>query len=189
MPSSKDQMTRLLNRYRGGDASVERELLDGIYSELRALAAAHMKGQPARHTLQPTALVSEAWLRLARQEDLHFDARGQFYRLASATMRSVLVDHARRATSGKRGGANQRASLEAQPGQSGDLPRVVEILTLEESLRRLEEIKPELCRIVELRFFGGLSNPEVAETLGAPLRTIERRWRAARAWLHAELSK
>lgn len=188
MASRPGDATRLLNRYGRGEREVERELLAAIYGELHALAVDQMERQPPAHTLQPTALIHEAWLRLVRQDELEFATRAQFYALASRVMRSVLVDHARRATRDKRGGGARRLSFEeldeggADPGR-----RALEVLSLEEALRELERVEPDLCRLVELRFFGGLSHAEIAEAMDVSLRTVERNWRAARAFLSAEL--
>lgn len=181
------QMTLLLNRYGRGEA-VEEELLAAVYEDLHGLAATFMREQAAAHTLQPTALIHEAWMRLARQEDLHFDARSQFFRLASRVMRSVLVDHARRKHRDKRGGGRERLTLELaidadERGSAGEL----DLLDLDDALVRLDAIEPELARVVEMRFFGGLSHPEIARATGSSLRTVERHWRTARAWLQANL--
>lgn len=176
--------TRLLNRYGGGDRSVEEELLASVYEELRSLAEVQMRGQPANHTLQPTALLHEAWMRLARQSTLEFDARAQFYRLASQVMRSVLVDHARKATRKKRGGDLRRISFEESARGGVD---EVDLVELDECLEHLERLDPDLARVVEMRFFGGLSHPEIADALGLSLRKVERTWRIARAWLYDAL--
>jgi len=183
-----EHTTRLLNRYLGGDRSVESDLLEHVYDELRDVAAAHMHAQSPHHTLQPTALLHEAWLRIANRDDLSFDGRNQFYALASKVMRSVLVDHARREKSEKRGGGAGRVTLDpALDADESDTSSPVDLLDLEAALKRLEGIEPELSRLVEMRFFGGLSHPEIAQATGSSLRTVERNWRAARAWLQANL--
>lgn len=183
--------TRLLNLYSEGDHSVEPQLLESVYTELHQLAAACMRGRAGEHTLQPTALINEAWLRLVRQDELHFDGRAQFFQLASKIMRSVLVDHARRTLRDKRGGGKRPVPLdEAQDSPAeGRLLSLHDVLDLEEGLTRLEEIEPDLARVVEMRFFGGLNHPEIARELDVSLRTVENRWRLARAWLHANLSR
>ena len=190
MESSARKTTRLLNLYGSGDRTVEEELLASVYEELHALAVVHMRDLSPQHLLQPTALIHEAWMRLAQQEHLEFDARGQFYRLASKIMRSVLVDHARRELSAKRGGQARQLTLEGAeevPAES-DTGNRIDLLALDEVLQRLDAIEPELCRLVEMRFFGGLTHPQIAEATDTPLRTVERSWRLARAWLHSELS-
>lgn len=183
--------TQLLNRYGRGEKGVEAQLLAAVYQELHQLAASHMRDQAASHTLQPTALIHEAWLRLVRQEELEFDGRAQFFQLASKIMRSVLVDHARQARREKRGGGRRRLSLDtsAGAGEHGTGSDELDLLALEEGLQRLEEIEPGLCRVVEMRFFGGLSHPEIARATGTSLRTVERNWRLARAWLQSNLSR
>ncbi len=190
MPSEENPTTRLLNRYLRGERAVEDELLAHVYDELRELAAAHMRGQSPNHTLQPTALMHEAWMRIAGQEELAFDGRSQFYALASKVMRSVLVDHARKGKREKRGGNRQRVTLDpALDADEGSAQPSVDLLDLEEGLNRLEEIDPSLSRVVEMRFFGGLSHGEIAEATSSSLRTVERNWRAARAWLQANLTE
>ena len=184
MPSA--DATRLLNRLSAGEAGVEDELFGLIYAELGELARAHMRSESASHTLQPTALVHEAYVRLVRTEDLSFQSRGHFYAMASRVMRSLLVDHARRKRSEKRGGDRVRVALDGVTGATEPMAEL-ELLPVNEAVERLTALKPELGRIAELRFFGGLSLPQVAETLDVPLRTIERRWKLASAWLHDAL--
>ncbi len=182
--------TLLLNRFGRGESDVEAELLELVYGELRGLAIAHMRDQPAGHTLQPTALIHEAWMRLVRQDELEFDARAQFYRLASRTMRSILIDHARRTRAEKRGGVAGKVALESgmHPTTQEDASETHGLIELDQALGKLEELDPTLARLVEMRFFGGLSHPEIATALGSSLRTVERNWRLARAFLHKELA-
>ena len=183
----QERLTQLLNRL-GRDTTVaDEELMGELYAELHLLAGQHMKRQGAGHTLQPTALVNEAWLRIEASDELHFDARAQFFALAGKVMRSVLVDHAREKAAAKRGGARQRVTLSGDLGVEGGPD--VDLLSLEEVLVKLEELDPELARLVELRFFGGLDHPTIARTVGKSLRSVERSWRLAKAWLHGELSK
>lgn len=131
--------------------------------------------------------MNEAWLRLAASAALHFDVRAQFFALAGKVMRSVLVDYAREKAAAKRGGGGRRITLADELGVEGGPD--LDLLSLEEVLVRLEAMDPELARLVELRFFGGLELPTIARTLGKSLRSVERSWRLARAWLHGELSK
>jgi len=178
-------VTVLLRRMSEGDASASNELLPLIYAELHAMAERLMRDQGASHTLQPTALIHEAWLRMAGGESVDFADRGHFVALAARAMRSALVDHARRKASDKRGGARERVPLE----QAAELfsERGSDVLALDEALQRLSAMDPELGRVVELRFFAGLSVEETASILGVSTPTIVRHWRVARMWLHREL--
>ena len=184
MTDASPRTTQLLNRLGAGDRSVEKEILDRTYAELVQLAAASMRSR-SDHTLQPTALVHEAWMRLVDQSELHFKGQQQFFALASRVMRSVLVDHYRAKNREKRGGAAERVSLTLH--EATETAPDVDVLALEDALERLEQVDPELCRVVEMRFFAGLSHPEISKVTGIALRTVERRWRQARAWLQAEL--
>ncbi len=178
--------TRLLNRLGEGDREVEREVLDLLYAELHELAEHHMGRQRSEHTLQSTALVNEAWMRIAAQESPTFEGRKQFLALASRVMRSVMVDHARIRNAHKRGGGERPLGI---TGQDPILEqRDVDLVELNEALERLPEIDASLARIVEMRFFGGLSYDEIAEVEGVSARTVQRSWRLARAWLQRELA-
>lgn len=179
-----DLTTRLLNRLVDGDASAAEELMPVVYGELRGLAERHMVAQRSDHTLQPTALIHEAWMRIGAQEDVRFECRAQFFSLASRVMRSVLVDHARARSAAKREG--DRIQLEL--GDDNTVANTTDLVELDDALAKLQEVDGDLVRLVELRFFGGLSHPEISEAMGLSLRRVERLWRLARAWLHAELS-
>ncbi len=157
-----------------------------VYAELRRLAAAQMRAQSAGHTLQPTALVSEAWLKLAANPDLRFEDRRAYLVLASRVMRQILIDHARGKRRMKRGGGWQRLTLAGIEASGGDGD--VELLTLNDALAELEELSPDRVRLVELRFFGGLTEMETCETLGISRRQASVQWRAARAFLRTRLS-
>jgi len=161
------------------------DLAPHVYDELRRLAAAHMREQAAGHTLQPTALVSEAWLKLASHSDSRFEDRRSYLVLASRAMRQVLIDHARRKRSEKRGGQWKRLTLAGLEASGGDLD--VDLLTLEDALSELERFNPDRVRLVELRFFGGLTETEASEVLGVSRREASRQWRAARAFLLTRL--
>jgi len=180
------ETTRLLNGLADGDQAVTDEVVARVQDELRRLAALHMAAQGPGHTLQPTALVNEVWIRTFGQKALHFEGRQAFYRFASRVMRTVLIDHARAARADKRGGDRGRVSLTLALQDAADAP--VDVLDLDEALNRLEELDPALARVVEHRFFGGLGHPEIAELTGSSLRTVERQWHLARSWLFAELS-
>lgn len=178
--------TRLLNRLAEGDAAAAEELVPLVYDRLHRLAEKHMAGQGPRHILQPTALVNEVWTRIAQQDSLEFSNRDPFYALASRIMRTVLVDHARAANAEKRGGDRRRVTLlSEEPGVAGV---ELDVLALDEALQRMKDMDPELHELVELRFFGGLKHAEIARLQGKSLRTVERNWRLARAWLLGELA-
>lgn len=180
-----EEITQLLVRWGEGDEAALAQLMPLVYQELRRLAQSFMRQRGGCLTLQPTALVNEAYLRLAGQKpDLH--TRAQFFGLAATVMRSLLIDHLRERQAGKRGGAAQRISLsEAQPLAEHN---EVDLLALDEALRKLATIKPRHSRVVELRYFGGLSIEETATVLGISHATVEREWSFARTWLRRELS-
>lgn len=179
-------MTVLLNRLGQGEPEVESELWPLVYGELVKLARAHASAPARAGELQPTALVHEAWLKLAEGTS-SFECRAQFFALASRVMRSVLVDAARARAAEKRGGRLERITLDE--GLIGDAPRAVDAVALDEVLVRLEQLDPDLARLVEMRFFGGLKHPAIAELLGRSLRRVERDWRLARSWLRIELER
>ena len=185
-PSPSPSVTQLLGRMSAGDASAANELLPVLYEELHALASKFMRERPSGTTLQPTALVNEAWLKLVdAQAASGFESRSHFLGVAARAMRSVLVDYARRRGALKRGGAHERVPLEHVVDlfeENGG-----ELLALDEALTRLAEMDPELGRVVELRFFGGLSVEETARATGRSEATIVREWRVARLWLQREL--
>jgi RNA polymerase sigma factor (TIGR02999 family) len=182
-PSVRGTTTQLLNRLGAGDPEAAHDLAALVYSELHDLAGA-LLARGSNATLQPTGLVHEAWIRFAGEET-SFENRFQFYALASKIMRSVLVDHARARQAQKRG-QGRRPVTWIDAGE-GTTDRKLDLLDLDDALQRLEGLDGDLSRIVELRFFGGLSHGEIARAFGVSLPTIERRWRLARAWLHAEL--
>ena len=184
-PSSPPDVTRLLRAWRQGDAAALDELFAVVYHDLHRQADRFMRAQPAGHTLQSTALVSEAYLRLAGGEPVDWKSRAHFYGVAAKAMRSILVDHARAHRAAKRGGGAVPITL-AGADESG--PQDVEVIELDESLQRLAELDPRKARLVELRWFGGLSIEEAAEVLEVSPATAKREWRTARAWLRRELS-
>ena len=178
------EATRILSRLRAGEAGAAEELAEIVYEELHRIASGAMARARPDHTLQPTALLNEAWLRLIGLE-VDWESRAHFLGVASRAMRSVLVDHARARAADKRGGNLERVELDEAfalfEQRSGDL------LELEAALERLTNLDPDLARIVELRFFGGLSHPEVARVTGGSLRGVERGWRTARDWLYRDM--
>jgi RNA polymerase sigma factor (TIGR02999 family) len=155
-----------------------------IYAELRSLAAGYLRGERPGHTLQPTALVHEAFLRLGSLSGCA-ESPARFKALAARTMRNVLVDHARRRAAAKRGGERQRVTLDE--GLAFLARGELDVLALHEALERFAALDERAARVVELRFFGGLTEPEAAEALGVSLRTVEGDWRMARAWLREAL--
>jgi RNA polymerase sigma factor (TIGR02999 family) len=181
-----EDLTMILKRADEGDAQAARRLVALLYDELRSLAQREMAGERRDHTLQPTALVHEAYLRLMTGEQPRFENRAHFFGAAAAAIRRVLVDHARSRGRLKRGGRRTRielgASEPATPMPNEDL------LALDEALLRLAEFAPIQARIVELRFFAGMTIPEVARALSVSETTVQRDWRVARAWLKGELA-
>lgn len=169
----------------GGDAATLHDLAPLVYSELRALAAAFMRAQSPGHTLQPTALVNEAYLRLAKSSPEALRSRSHFLAVAAKAMRHVLINHAHTKNTAKRGGSSTRVSLHSIDG-TGEFDHL-EILAIHEALERLEELDPRRATVVEAKVFGGLTNDEVAEVLGVSTTTVESEWRTGRAWLAKEL--
>jgi RNA polymerase sigma-70 factor (ECF subfamily) len=162
------------------------ELMRTTYAELRVLARAYLRRERGSHTLEPTALVNEAYIRLVEQHSFTFQGRPQFFGMAARIMRNILVDHARRRRAAKRGGNQFRLSLTLADRLIGRAD--LDMIDIDDALTRLESLKPEISKIVELRFFAGLSVPDAAEALGVSPSTVERGWRFARAWFRRELS-
>ncbi len=178
--------TQLLQRISTGDGDAVEELAPMLYGALRQIASEWMGRQPQDHTLQPTALVNEAWLRLFSTEVVQsFNGRGHFLKAAACAMRSVLVDHARAKRSVKRGENPKNLPLDAALHVFEE--RSLDVLELSDAVDRLAQSREDLARVVELRFFGGLTIPETAEALGVSTQTVDRRWRVARLWLQKEL--
>jgi RNA polymerase sigma factor (TIGR02999 family) len=187
VPDSSRDFTRLLDRASAGDPTAARELLPLVYEQLRASAARMMAAERPDHTLQPTALVHEAYLRLVGQGHTTWQNRAHFYMAAAESMRRILIEHARRRGRQKRGGDWRRLHFDSVDLAGKDLP-IEEILSVDEAIRRLEERDERLAKVVRLRFFAGLSNGETAALLGVTDRTVRRDWTLARAWLFRDLS-
>lgn len=184
--TSPNQVTELLLRWKGGDQKSLEDLLPLVYSELRRLARHHLRGERSDHTLQSTALVHEAYLRLVKPAPLRVESRSHFFALASQLMREILVDHARSRKAGKRAGGSRLTLDEAaELSRSKD----VDVLALDDALNELSKMSPRQSRIVELRFFGGLSIEQTSEFLGVSSATVEREWTVARAWLYREINR
>ena len=182
-------VTRLLDAAAAGDRHAAGELLPLVYDELRALAAARMADEPTGQTLQPTALVHEAYLRLVGPADGgRWDGRGHFFAAAAEAMRRILVDAARKRGREKHGGDRHRVGLDGVPAAAPDPDRLTDLVALDAALTRLAAHDPQAARLVELRHFGGLTMPEVAEVLGVSPRTADRVWAFARAWLYRQVT-
>ncbi|MCP4899695.1 MAG: sigma-70 family RNA polymerase sigma factor [bacterium] len=180
------EVTVLLRRWESGDAAAVDELLPVVYNELRALARASMAGERTGHTLSGTALVHEAYLRLSKVADLSFNDRAHFFAVAARTMRRILVDHARSQFAEKRVGAHLRQPI--LEDVDFEAPQPETIVAIDELLDRLKEVNPRAGELVELRFFGGLTETETAEVLGVSRSTLTRDWRFARLWLYRQLT-
>ncbi len=184
---SDNTITALLAQLSAGNRAAEDQLIPQVYGELRRLAARYMRRERGNHTLQPTALVNEAYTLLVQQTQVPWQSRAHFFATASQLMRNILVDHARRRLAAKRGGAQQQITLDEALLLSKD--RTIDVLVLHEALEHLTQLDPRHARVVELHFFGGLNFDEIAEVLGISERTVKRDWSMARAWLKGELSK
>ena len=174
--------TQILELAASGDGQGSEELLPLIYDELRKLAQGHMNHEAGNHTLQATALVHEAWLRMVQEGDRTWQNRASFFSAASMAMRRILVDHARRKSRLKRGGGQAR--LDIQDVELADSEKDEAILLVDEALERLEQVNAPLAKVVVLKFFGGMTHKEAAGILEVSERTVERQWVCARAWLY-----
>jgi RNA polymerase sigma factor (TIGR02999 family) len=181
------EVTRILHDWSDGDREAPERLMPYVYGELRRLAYSFLAQERGGHTLQPTALVNEAYLRLVDQHSVNWQNRAHFYGIASSMMRRVLIDHARAHATEKRGGTVVHLSLDDV--QVPLEQRAADFIALDEALERLSQFDERKCRVVEMRFFGGLNDEEIAEVLGVATRTVLRDWKKARLWLYRELSQ
>ena len=180
-------VTLLLSRLTDGDGAVMDDLLPIIYGELRRLATSYLRRERPGHTLQPTALVHEAYLRLVDQTQVHWQNRAHFFGVAAQMMRRILVDHARGHNAEKRGGEFQKLPIDENLDVADE--RAADLIALDEALERLAELDAQKARVVELRFFGGLSVEETAEVMGVSAPTVKRQWRMAKSWLYGQVQK
>jgi RNA polymerase sigma factor (TIGR02999 family) len=187
MSGPSGEITLILQRLKRGDHDAHQELFSLVYEELRRMAAHYMRSERPDHTLQATALVHEAFLRLMGGAQIQWQDRAHFFAVAAQTMRRILVDHARVLNANKRIHRSRKVSLDA--AVIGSDEQAADVLALDEALARLAQWDARQCSIVEMRFFGGLENDEIAEVLGVSPRTVKRDWSLARAWLYGELTK
>ena len=186
MPQASHEVTQLLHDWSNGDQAALDKLMPLVYDELRRMAKRYMARQGPGHTLQTTALINEAFIKLVGQPDKHWQNRAHFFGVAAQAMRSILVDYARTRQSEKRGGGAQQVSLDEALTVSEE--RASGLVALDEALKELARVDPRKCRVVELRYFGGLSVEETAEVLKVSEVTVMRDWSMAKSWLHRELS-
>jgi len=187
VPPSAGQITKQLEALRRGDRQAESILAELVYDDLHTRAQQYMRRERPDHTLQPTALVHEAFLKLLRNQSIEWQSRAHFLAVASVVMRRILVDHARRRRAAKRPGARQQVELDDH--HAVQYPQPDRLLALDEALTRLSQMDPRQGRLVELMYFGGLTDEEAGEALGISVRTVRRDWKSARAWLQAQLRR
>jgi RNA polymerase sigma factor (TIGR02999 family) len=186
-PNPED-VTRLLKAWSNGDQQALNDLLPAVYQEVRKLAQSYLRRERSDHTLQPTALVNEAYLRLVDQRDVHWNSRSHFFGIAAQVMRRILVDHARMRNADKRGSGDRPRVLD-EALEVAAIDENLDLVALDDALKTLAELDPRQARVVELRFFGGLSIEETAEVVGLSPATVKREWVGARTWLRRELER
>jgi len=184
-PPTPGEVTGLLRAWQAGDASAVDKLIPLVYGTLHRMAERHMKRERANHTLQPSAIVNEAYLKLAGQHDAPWTDRTHFFLVAGRVMRQVLVDHARRRSAQKRGAPIALSTVETLAMVA---PRPIDVIAVDDALEKLATLDSEQARVVELRFFAGLTVEEVASALETSTATVARKWAVAKAWLHRELA-
>ncbi|HWQ32389.1 MAG TPA: sigma-70 family RNA polymerase sigma factor [Blastocatellia bacterium] len=189
--SAHRDVTRMLVSWSNGDKSALDELLPLVYDELRRQAAAYLRREAPGHTLQATALVNEAFLRMIDQTQVNWQNRAHFFGAAANLMRQILIQHARAKHADKRGGEAQKLYLDEVSGLADSLTKEqnLDLIALDDALNDLAQVAPQQGRVVELRYFGGLSIEETAEVLGISPATVKREWTMAKAWLHREISR
>ncbi|MCU1290549.1 MAG: polymerase sigma factor [Acidobacteria bacterium] len=185
--NTSPEITRMLIALTDGNTEVVNNLLPLIYDELRKLAGNYLRRERVSHTLQPTALVHEAYIKLIDQKQVRWQNRAHFFGIAAQIMRRLLVDHARKHTADKRGGEIEKLPLEEEILVVSN-EKSAELLALDEALENLEKLDAQKAKIVELRYFGGLSIEETAEVLGVSVATVNRQWRMAKAWLYGQIT-
>lgn len=181
------EVTQLLIDWSNGDREALDQMMPLVYSELRRMAASYLSRERPNHTLQPTALVNESYLRLVDQQKVNWQNRAQFFGIAAQMMRRILINHANERVAAKRGGGAIKASLSEAESEMEITD--ASLLALDEALKRLSELDSRKSRIIELKFFGGLTIEDIAEVTGLSHATIEREWTLARAWLHREMRR
>jgi RNA polymerase sigma-70 factor (ECF subfamily) len=184
--SSSQPVTELLARWKSGDVSARDALVPLVYDELRRIARRCLSSQSSSNTLQPTALVHEAYLRLARRDSIDWQGRAHFFALSAQMMRQILVDHARKHAAAKRG--SNAVTVVVDEASAVSKVRNLDLIALDDAMKRLASLDPRQCQIVELRFFGGLSIEETAQTVNISPATTKREWATARLWLHRAMS-
>jgi RNA polymerase sigma factor (TIGR02999 family) len=190
-PTSPDIVAELLVRWNAGDIAARDALVPFVYDELRRVARRCLAGRGRDHTLQPTALVHEAYLRLARRDTGNYRDRVHFFALAAQIMRQILIDHARKSASAKRGANAVTLSLDEALDHPQEAPKqtTLDLIALDDAMNQLASLDPRQCKIVELRFFGGLSIEEAAEIVEISPATAKREWATARVWLHRTMTE
>jgi RNA polymerase sigma factor (TIGR02999 family) len=188
MEENSQQITQLLNQWSDGDAEVLDDLMPLVYKELRRQASRYLRRERANHTLQPTALINEAYLKLINQRDVKWQNRAHFFAIAAQAMRRILTDYARERKREKRGGAVEDLPIE-EAFAIVSREKSVDLIALDEALNKLAKFDERQAKVVELRYFSGLSIDETAEVLNVSNVTIRRDWNMAKAWLHQEIKK
>ena len=187
--TSTNEITKLLHNWQGGDSAALDALVPVVYKELRRLAHCELRKERPNHTLQSAALVHEAYFRLLGQNPPQWESRTHFFAIAAQLMRQILVDYARRRRASKRGSGVCMLTLEDAEALPQRKDKDVDVIALDDALNTLAELDPRQSRVVELRFFAGLSLEETSEVMGIATATVQRDWTAARAWLHREISR